>query len=693
MNDVRLNGTGPLAPRPGGGTRNLQETPAAAPAPDTASAVKQATTGPLDANALSGPAGTQSEYGLKEFNQLAQQAAEVAPKVFKLVKALETPAPQGNPTLDVRPGTIDTVQAQNVQVQATPSQPSVPTGLGLAMVELPTASPVAPQQAPAPVKKKKRRRRGFFRRIGSALKKAVKKVGGAIAKGIQKVGRFVAKYNPVTLSLKATAAIAGAVGLDGVAKAINKVNDFVVKVGTEIADGVAAVAKAALTLDTKDLKDWWKKNGSYVLMVASVVAAVVPGMQVVAIGLAAYQAYQGGKMMVDGIKTGDWKKAALGLVSVAGAVAGGVTAIGAKALGSTATAIANTASKVADYTQKAVKAFDAIKTGDYGSLVTMAAGAAASGLEFLGEGAQKFADKAKEWADKANTYYQNGKAAYDAFKSGDITAGLASLTNLGVSAAGDAKVDPQTLKTLETASRYASHADGLAKAIKTGDIDGALNLVNSIAQKEGLTKGNLIDPDKVKLAGQLEDLTKAITQKDFSAAASVIGSLASDHGIVIPINDDLKEKLEQAKTYGAIVVDFAKAVDSGNYQGALAAMGKFNDAAKLGISIPIDPELKAQFEKYAAYAPLVSDLTKQINAGNFQGTLAAIDKFNAEAKKSGRTLDEGLTRDLAKLADAIKNENQGGIQTGLQAVLQRTVGTKAEQPTIAMRDVPGPTVA
>lgn len=620
MSDMRLNGTDRLAPRPGVGTRNLQPLQDAPPQ-GAGAAVQPQTTGPLDANALSGPAGAQSEYGLTEFNQLAQQAAAVAPKVFKLAKSLDAALPQGNPTLDVRPAnpsTIDTIQAAAVQVQSAPSQPSAPAGLGLAMAELAIPA-AAPQTAPAPVKKKKRRRRGFFRRIGGAIKKGLKKVGGAIAKGIQKVGRFVAKYNPVTLSLKATAAIAGAVGLDGVAKAINKVNDFVVKVGTEIADGVAAVAKAALTLDTKDLKDWWKKNGSYVLMVASVVAAVVPGMQVVAVGLAAYQAYQGGKMMVEGIKSGDWKKAALGLVSVAGAVAGGVTAIGAKALGSTATAIANTASKVADYTQKAVQAFDAIKTGDYGALVTMAAGAAANGLEFLGEGAQKFADTAKEWADKANTYYQNGKAAYEAFKTGDITAGLASLTNLGVAAAGDVKVDAQTLKTLETASRYVSHADGLAKAIKTGDIDGALTLVNSIAQKEGLTKGNLVDPDKIKLASQLEDLTKAITQKDLGAAASLIGGLASEHGIVIPINDELKAKFEQVKTY----------------------------------------------------APLVMDLQKQIGEGNFQGTLAAIDRFTAEARKNGTKLDTGLVGDLAKLADAIKNEDQGGIQTAMAGVLQR----------------------
>lgn len=635
MSDVRLQtGTDRLVPRPGAGTKNLPaltDTPAQ-PSP---AAFKPPLTGPLDANVLSGPAGQQSQYGLTEFATVAAQAASESPaKVFKLVK--DTPSPVGTPTLDVRPAAVSTLemmQAASVTVAPPPppttqaTQPtsvnaeSVPLGLGLATANQGEQT-VAPQTAPPPVKKKRRRRRGFFRRLGGALKKGLKKVGGAVAKGIQKVGRAIAKYNPVTLSLKAVASVAGAVGLDGVAKAANKVGDFVEKVGNEIADGAAAIAKATIALDTKDLGTWWKKNSSYVIMAASLVSMIVPGLQPLAIGLAAYQAYQGGKMMVDGIKSGDWKQAALGLVSVAGAVAGGVTAIGAKALGSTAMAVANTAGKVADNTQKAVKAVDAIKNGDYGALIGMAAGAVSSGMEFLGEGAQKIAEQAKTIAEKANTYYQNGKAAYDAFKSGDLTGGVASLMNLATNAVSETKVNPETLKHLETASRYVSQADSLAKAIKTGDVDGALNLVNAIAQQEGLTDRNLIDPDKVKLAGNLEDLTKAITKKDYGAAASLITNLAGEHGLTIPIND----------------------------------------------------ELRAKFETVTTYAPLVSDLQKQISAGNFQGTLAAIDRFNAEARKSGRAINEGLTRDLATLADAITNEDQSAIQAALAGVVQRAVG-------------------
>lgn len=381
----------------------------------------------------------------------------------------------------------------------------------LKLQPVPVENPPAAAPAPPPKKKKKK---GLFGRLFGGIAEAVGSV-------VSSVTSIVAKYNPASLLLSATSAAAKAVGLKGVAKALDKVNDVTRKVITEVGAGVKAVVKGALTGDFKDADNWWKANSSYVIMAASAVAMLVPGLQPLAIGLAVYQGFQGGKMVVEGIKSGDWKQAALGLVSVAGAVAGGALALGAKAISSTTTAIADTANKVADYTKKAVAVFDGIKNKDYGALVSVAAGTLGAGAELLGKGMSAFAEKAGDVAEKAAGYLEAAHGTYKAFQSGDVTGGLSGLLGLVSSAAGS-KLNEQQAKVLADASRYVGDADSLAKAVKSGDIDEALALINRVAKREGITQKDVIPPGKVKLAGTIEDLGKALKAGDLKTASELI---------------------------------------------------------------------------------------------------------------------------------------------------------------------------
>ena len=135
-----------------------------------------------------------------------------------------------------------------------------------------------------------------------------------------------------------------------------------------------------------------KKVGSFIkkaLPIVSTIASFIPGLNFIAIPLKIATAAMGA---MDAIKNKNW----LGAIgSIAGGVAGGAAAFGAKGLASTASMIANGAGK-------AEALMGAIKSKSPSGIL----GAAAGMLQF-GSGA--IANKSAEWSNRLNTWAETAQ--------------------------------------------------------------------------------------------------------------------------------------------------------------------------------------------------------------------------------------------------------------------------------------------
>ena len=373
---------------------------------------------------------------------------------------------------------------------------------------------------------------GAVKSVGKAVGGTLKAVGsvipGPLGQGLQSLGsRFQSFSNAIGKGIEA---VGNAVG-----DTVKEVGEKVEKAWEKVKDGLGKAW------------DWVKENSSYLIAAVQVVCMFVPGLQVVSLALAVYQAAQGAMDVYEGIKTGDWKKALMGVVSVAGSFAGGVSAVANGALGAAATGVAKgleTAAKIAktaaNVARGVASGIDAAKSGDILGAIGGVAGAFANGADVVG-------DKIAAIADKVSDYAKGANAAYHAWKDGDIADGLAAGLSLASTVSQDAGADAEVTKKLDQFAGYAKKADAIEDAIDDEDYGGLL-----------AAAGDTIGGDKGKILSQAGHAVHAIENEDYAEIANILGN---------HIPGKAGETLSKA---GNII----GAVQDGDYASAASILGK-----------------------------------------------------------------------------------------------------------------------
>ncbi|MGE5706763.1 MAG: hypothetical protein ACM3YO_00385, partial [Bacteroidota bacterium] len=460
---------------------------------------------------------------------------------------------------------------------------------------------------------------GFFKKLGKALKKAVKGIGKAI-KSVVKTAVNAVKDPFGTIK-----------------KALSKTWDIIKSVGKKIGE---FASKAW---------NWVKNNYQYLIMAAQIACMFVPGLQVVALGLAAIQAAQGAVGIYQGIKNGNWKQALMGAVSVAGAFVGGTGALANGALGAGGPALAKglegaaeKANTLTNVAQGVVAAYDGIETGNWGNAITGVAGAVASGADFATDALNKAADKVYEYAQKANS-------AYQAWKNGDIAEGVAAGLAVAGDVAGD-QGDQKLQKDLDRFAKYASQAQGVEDALESGEIaDGlasGLGIAANIAGDSG--KGKLSD-DLKTLSGyakKAEAIEHAVENQDYV-------------GLVAAVGDTVGGKTGQILNQAGAV---ARAVETKDYAQVASILGQ-NIPGEAGKALSTASQIaqavqEKDYEKAATLLGVPGDAGKVIEtAGQVASAL--------ETKDYGK-LGQLLGNQIPSLSPAL--ETAGAIA---QAVEQK----------------------
>ncbi|HEY9766094.1 MAG TPA: hypothetical protein V6C82_07000 [Chroococcales cyanobacterium] len=461
---------------------------------------------------------------------------------------------------------------------------------------------------------------GAISSVGKAVGSAVKAVGNAVGGAVKAVGSVIP--GPLGKGLQSLGS-----GIQSAGKAIG---NGIQAVGNAIGDGVKEVGKLAekawekikdgLTTAWDTIKkwskkawDWVKENSGYIIMAAQIVCMFVPGLQVVSLALTAYQAAQGLKDVYDGIKSGDWKKALMGVVSVAGSFAGGVSAVANGALGAAATGVAKgleTAAKIAKTAANVARGvaagIDAAQGGDILGAIGGVAGAFAGGADVVG-------DKIAAIADKVSDYAKGAKAAYSAWKNGDIADGIAAGLSLASNVSQDAGADAEVTNKLDQFAGYAKKADAIEDAIDDKDYGGLLSAA-----------GDTIGGDKGKVLSQAGHAVRAIQNEDYAEIASILG-------------DNLPGKAgETLSKAGAII----GAVQDGDYASAASILGKEipGDVGKLLVQGG-DIAKAVQNKDYGKLGGILNDTL----GGDFGETLS----------KAGDIADAVEKRDYGKIASTL----------------------------------------
>ncbi|GEM_PF-4370174 len=402
---------------------------------------------------------------------------------------------------------------------------------------------------------------------------------------------------------------------------------------------VGAKAWDAIKDAGKVAGDLWDAHGSYLVMASSIACMVIPGMQVVTLGLAALQAFDGARLVVDGIKTGDLKKAMTGLASVSGAAAGGLGALGAKAVGSTAMALARTAGEVSKVAKGVVATASAIETGNWGALAGSAAGLLGAGAEALGTTADQVVLKASAMAQTAATYAKRSELAWTAFTNGDLLGGIAVTAALGSTANTEFGGDQKVSDTLAMAADYAKGARDVSGALRSGDhASAALQL----AMNTGILPASTVQKART-FAESCRRLNQSLQAKDFGRAAALAGEIAKDAGLIN------QEQIDQAQALPALANQLQQTIAGGELSRAMT-------------------QLTALMKQARDFNVSSGDRARGVLAMG-SGLLASMDSANAMIaleKAAELTLEtQGVYRDA--LAKASEFERQA---TRLQHALQ-----------------------
>lgn len=450
----------------------------------------------------------------------------------------------------------------------------------------------------------------------------------------------------------------------GVVKSIGKAIGGAVKsvgkaVGKAVKSTVGAVVDAA-----KSVGKFVKKNFSYIVMAAQIACMFVPGLQVVSLALAAYQAAKAAPQLYNGIKNGDWKQALGGVAGMAGAFAGGVGALGAKAVSAGVQTAANVAGTVSRIANAGVGVANAIQNKNWGGLVSGAAGLAASGLKFVGDGAAATAEKFAGYARKLDGVYQGVKHKNFEYAIGS------GLSLAGDIAAEEKGADSGTVKDLAKAGQYVAAAGNVRHAVKNRDgaaiAGAAAGLVATGA--DDLASGQTAKGLKEK-AGFVQkaldigsQVAGAARKYGTGAVAAVLGVGAAGAGIrYLTMSDEERQQAREAA--GDLGKDFA----SGNFD----KVGK--DAATL-IGIGRDGSFASTVGQLAGTGSKVRDVVgakktidqqvTDLNSGIFDYGAQAERQQRFEKGVSGFTSLFGL--ESKPTGDSARGDGQPASPPGSQ---------------------------
>lgn len=391
-----------------------------------------------------------------------------------------------------------------------------------------------------------------------------------VKKGVEAVTHVAqATVAVVTSTVQKTAEVATNV-LTAVGSAVSNAVTGTVQAGSAFLQGVATVGGT--------LGHLWNQYGSYVMMGASIASMFIPGMQIVTLGLAAYQAFQSGGMLLEGIQTGDLKKSLLGVAGIAAAFSGGAGALGAKVLGNGAMAAANLAGKVGNIAKQVVAFTDAIQEGNPGKVLGALAGVVGGGAAMIGSEAEAFVKGATDFAEKASAYGQKAEVLYRALTTGDFNAATLA-TGLASDLVGDFGGNAEVQANLKRASTVIGSGLKAADALQHGDLGKTLELTLSAGATLGIQLPQNEALDKVarlfNLSARGHD---AIQRRDVNGARSALRELGRELGIEIPGLEHLSEQnLHRASGIFA-------AAQRGDVVQALALTAELGPA--LGVPLP-----------------------------------------------------------------------------------------------------------
>lgn len=393
-----------------------------------------------------------------------------------------------------------------------------------------------------------------------------------------------------------------------------------------------------------------KKNATYLLAAAQVLCYCFPVLAPLGVALTVYQGATAAKQMVQGIASGDWKTAVLGLVSMAGSFAGGVSAVANGALGGAAAATAKglevaakTVGKVADGIKAVQGVIDAAKTGRIGSALSGVVG-------FIGDNTQWLSEKTLGVAEKVANYAQRIEQGVDAVKNknfgsvASLAAGVAS--DLG----GDLRLNETTRGKIDQVADKVRVAGAAVDAIRDKDFAAAGQALGGAIKDEKLAKA-------VTTAGTVAG---AIQGKDFAAAGQALGGAIKD------------EKLARAVTTAGTVAGAIQGKD-------LAAAGQ-----ALGGAIKDE-----KLSRAVTTAGAVADALKKkdpATAANVLGGAVGNEKLSKAISASGQLAKGVKARDSEEILAAAES---AAAVLGTDAEARR----KIEEAATRARNALGPTAA
>lgn len=451
---------------------------------------------------------------------------------------------------------------------------------------------------------------GAAKAVGNAVSTAAKAVGKGVATAAKAVGGAVSRAaNWVADTAKKVVSTAIDYGRRFVKDPLGTMKDLASKAW----EGLKAVGKAAV--------DFWNKYGDWVIMGLTVVCAVVPGTQGLAVALAAYQAVKGGVQVYQGIKEGDWKKAVMGGLSVVTSFAGGVGALGAKAVGQGLFTAANIAGKVATVAQRGVILADAIKSGNPAGIIGAAAGTVAGGLDVVGGKAAEVGAKlatygykamnvaaalesgqwdriaaaglqagatvaaevaggdatVKTWAaraDKAGTYLQVGGTAARAVARGDVLTAVNTTLSVAGSVAADLGADRKTAQDIGKGARFVRNGIAFSNAVQRGDAAQIAWLAADMGSQAASALGSEKAGETIAKIGRYAkngvDLAGGIASGDATRIAGAAGGLLRD-GAADLGGDAAGQVADKIAAYGEQGTALANAVAQGDIGAAQSA--------------------------------------------------------------------------------------------------------------------------
>ena len=494
-----------------------------------------------------------------------------------------------------------------------------------------------------------------------AIAHAVSSIGKAISNALGSIGKALG--GPFSALAKL-----GQAAFDIVTKALSDL----AKETRKLADkAIKAVKKVGKTLSKV-----WKKVAPYVMIVATVVCAVVPGLQGVAIALAAYQAVKAGKTLVQGIKDGNWKEALVGAVGVVASVAGGVGALGANVVGAGLEAAATTASKVATVAEKVYGAAEAIKSGNPGAIVGAVAGAISAGAGFVSNSAGALATKLGSYASKLTN-------AGEAIAHGDIAEGLADGAGLAGNAL-QAEGDQTAAADLNQASNLLDKGIAVSNAIKSGNAEAMVSAGSSLADaglqdfgaagaSASLDSATSVLSEGAKVLDEGKAAYQAVTSGNVAGIANAAAQLANTGAADLGFDPSLVNQAAKLVDQGVAVGQAARkgdllgaanaaaafattgATDLG-YQQAARKIGQVQTDANNLASLPQQAIQTARNLAQSQRNVLKSSLGKV--GKNAKNTFKSVDDVAAAADALDQTLRAGakaVASDLAKVPGASGN--------------------------------------